>query len=145
MKKTTIFITILVAMAIYSNAFSFVDVPQGHWAYESVNKLYESGMVKGKQFSGDEYASRYYFATVVARMFENIQSGKIKIQDVSYEDFERINRLAIEFANEVLPTPGGPTKHNTVLLFFSVGIFLSSKSCFTAKYSIILSFGSFKA
>ncbi|MCK9225208.1 MAG: hypothetical protein M0R46_01180 [Candidatus Muirbacterium halophilum] len=101
MKKTTIVLSILVIMMVFTNAFSFIDVPQGHWAYESLNKLYDSGVIKGKQFSGDEYASRYYFATVIARMFENIQSGKIKIENISYEDFERINRLSIEFANEM--------------------------------------------
>ena len=42
--------------------------------------------------------------------------------------------FATDFANEVLPTPGGPTKHKIGPRCFEV-------KALTAKYSVILSLG----
>lgn len=75
------------ASAYASNPFS--DVPAGHWAYDSVNKLVSAGVVDGYPdgtYGGDKLMTRYEMAQIVAR-------AMAKGADV--------DRLAAEFADEL--------------------------------------------
>ena len=48
----------------------FADVPAGHWAYESINKLAAAGVVEGYgdgSFRGDRLMTRYEMAQIVAK------------------------------------------------------------------------------
>lgn len=56
--------------AVCSASNPFVDVPAGHWAYASISKLVEAGVVEGYgdgTFRGDRLMSRYEMAQIVAR------------------------------------------------------------------------------
>ena len=67
----------------------FTDVPEGHWAYNSINKLVDAGIVEGYNnghYGGDRLITRYEMAQIVAK-------AMAKGADV--------DRLAAEFAEEL--------------------------------------------
>jgi|GEM_PF-5433649 len=100
-KKLILALSFTVIFTLCVNATGFTDVPRDHWAYDSVNMLYQKGILKGDKFSGDEVATRFYFAAVLARFIEAVKTDQLQVSDISYEDYERVNRLSIEFANEL--------------------------------------------
>ena len=65
---------------------------------------------------------------------EAVKTAKKSRVDLPKEIFTkfRFRALAIDLAKLVLPTPGGPTRHN-------IGAFKEFVICLTARYSIILS------
>ncbi|MGM0608459.1 MAG: S-layer homology domain-containing protein [Candidatus Muiribacteriota bacterium] len=101
MKKNILIITISILMTITVTAVSFRDVPRDHWAYDDIKVLSDAGIIRGNNFNGDEKATRYYFATAISRIFDKYSSGELKSDSISYAEYERMNRLAIEFANEL--------------------------------------------
>ena len=67
----------------------FADVPAGHWAYESINKLAAAGVVEGYgdgSFRGDRLMTRYEMAQIVAK---------------AMAQGANVDRLAAEFAEEL--------------------------------------------
>ena len=67
----------------------FSDVPAGHWAYDSVNKLAAAGIVDGYgngTFGGDRLMTRYEMAQIVAKAMAKGAN---------------VDRLAAEFADEL--------------------------------------------
>jgi hypothetical protein len=72
MRKSLIF-TITMALGITSTAFAanpFADVPQGHWAYASIAKLADAGVINGYpdgSFQGNRTMTRYEMAQIVAK------------------------------------------------------------------------------
>ena len=56
--------------AVVYAANPFADVPAGHWAYESINKLAAAGVIEGYgdgSFRGDRLMTRYEMAQIVAK------------------------------------------------------------------------------
>lgn len=77
----------LTASAYAANPFS--DVPAGHWAYDSIEKLADAGVIEGYPdgtFGGDKLMTRYEMAQIVARA---MASGA------------NVDKLAAEFADEL--------------------------------------------
>jgi len=75
----------------------FVDVPAKHWAYESVTKLAQAGIVDGYgdgTFRGDKVMSRYEMAQIVAKALAHSDRANAE-QKVA------IDKLATEFASEL--------------------------------------------
>lgn len=75
------------ASAYAANPFS--DVPAGHWAYDSVNKLAAAGVVEGYPdgtYGGDRLMTRYEMAQIVAKAMAKGAN---------------VDRLAAEFADEM--------------------------------------------
>ena len=67
----------------------FIDVPAGHWAYGSVEKLAAAGVIEGYgdgTFRGSRLMTRYEMAQVVAKA---LAKGA------------NVDRLAAEFAEEL--------------------------------------------
>ena len=93
MKKSLV-LAMTMAMGISATAFAanpFSDVPQGHWAYASINKLAAAGIVDGYPdgiFKGDHLLTRYEMAQIVAKAYAK---GAIKSDD----------KLMAEFADEL--------------------------------------------
>ena len=91
MKKTVIF-SMLLALGVSASALAanpFSDVPQGHWAYDSVNRLAAAGIIDGYpdgSYGGDRLLTRYEMAQIVAK-------AMAKGADV--------DQLAAEFADEL--------------------------------------------
>ena len=77
----------------------FMDVPQGHWAYDAVALLASRGIVSGYPdgaFKGAQPATRYEMASVVARALVYVDANK-----ASKEDLELLKKLVMEFKDEL--------------------------------------------
>ena len=91
----------VVAMAAPAMAATnpFMDVPQGHWAYDAVALLASRGVVSGYPdgaFKGAQPATRYEMASVVARALTTIDAEK-----ASKQDLELLKKLVMEFKDEL--------------------------------------------
>ena len=71
MKKSLV-LAMAMALGVTASAYAanpFSDVPAGHWAYDSVNKLAAAGIVDGYgngTFGGDRLMTRYEMAQIAA-------------------------------------------------------------------------------
>lgn len=100
MKKSTILTMALVfLLGISGTAFaaSFSDVPANGWAYDAVRQLSKAGLIDGYgdgTFRGNNYLTRYEFATITARAIE-------KYSKADAQQKELIDKLSAEFATEL--------------------------------------------
>ena len=86
-----------VAGTSFAASNPFVDVPAKHWAYDSVTKLAQAGIVDGYsdgKFQGDKVMSRYEMAQIVAKAM-----AKSDKADASQK--AAIDKLSVEFASEL--------------------------------------------
>ncbi|MFQ9934997.1 MAG: S-layer homology domain-containing protein [Phascolarctobacterium faecium] len=61
MKKSLV-LAMAMALGVTASAYAanpFSDVPAGHWAYDSVNKLASAGIVDGYGTFGGDLMTRY--------------------------------------------------------------------------------------
>ncbi|MCQ2362814.1 MAG: S-layer homology domain-containing protein [Acidaminococcaceae bacterium] len=70
--KKSLLVAMAMAMGVTTSALAanpFSDVPQGHWAYDAVAQLTNSGVVDGYgvTFGGDKLMTRYEMAQIVAK------------------------------------------------------------------------------
>ena len=73
----------------------FSDVPQGHWAYQSVSKLAAEGVIEGYgdgTYRGDRNITRYEMAQMIAKAMAKNPTGANKAE---------LDRLAAEFRDEL--------------------------------------------
>lgn len=87
-QKLTAMVNALVGMeAIAPDTTTiFPDVPENHWAYEAVETMAKTGLVKGYpdgEFKGDRNMTRYEFAQIV---YNAIQAG-IKVDERLVQEF----------------------------------------------------------
>lgn len=91
MKKSLV-LAMAMALGVTASAYAanpFSDVPAGHWAYDSINKLAASGVIEGYgdyTFGGDRLMTRYEMAQIVAKAMAKGAN---------------VDRLAAEFADEL--------------------------------------------
>ncbi|WP_298566006.1 S-layer homology domain-containing protein [uncultured Phascolarctobacterium sp.] len=91
MKKSLV-LAMAMALGVTASAYAanpFSDVPAGHWAYDSINKLAAAGIVDGygdNTFGGDRLMTRYEMAQIVAKAMAKGAN---------------VDRLAAEFADEL--------------------------------------------
>lgn len=91
MKKSLV-LAMTMALGVTATAYAanpFSDVPAGHWAYDSVNKLAAAGIVDGygdATFGGDKLMTRYEMAQIVAKAMAKGAN---------------VDKLAAEFADEL--------------------------------------------
>jgi len=86
-----------IAGTSFAAANPFVDVPAKHWAYDSVMKLGQAGMIDGYangQFQGDKTITRYEMAQIVAKVM-------VKEDKASAMQKAEIEKLKVEFADEL--------------------------------------------
>ncbi len=95
---TLAFVFVLgIAGAAFAAANPFVDVPANHWAYGSVAKLAQAGIITGYgdgTFRGDRTMTRYEMATIVAKAMANQEKANA-------EQKAEISRLEAEFSDEL--------------------------------------------
>ena len=90
--KKSLTLAIAMALGITASAYAanpFSDVPQGHWAYDSVAQLVAEGVIEGYpegNFDGNKLMTRYEMAQVVAKAMANGAN---------------CDKLAAEFADEL--------------------------------------------
>ena len=91
MKKSLV-LAMAMALGVTASAYAanpFSDVPAGHWAYDSINKLAAAGVIEGygdTTFGGDKLMTRYEMAQIVAKAMAKGAN---------------VDRLAAEFADEL--------------------------------------------
>lgn len=87
-QKLTAMVNALVGMEAIApdTTTMFPDVPENHWAYEAVETMAKTGLVKGYpdgEFKGDRNMTRYEFAQIV---YNAIQAG-IKVDERLVQEF----------------------------------------------------------
>ena len=91
MKKSLV-LAMAMALGVTASAYGanpFSDVPAGHWAYDSINKLAAAGVIEGygdATFGGDKLMTRYEMAQIVAKAMAKGAN---------------VDKLAAEFADEL--------------------------------------------
>ncbi len=103
MKKFMAVLAMVAVVAFAAPALAatnpFMDVPQGHWAYDAVGLLASRGIVSGYPdgaFKGAQPATRYEMASVVARALVTVDAEK-----ASKQDLELLKKLVMEFKDEL--------------------------------------------
>lgn len=90
--KKSLFLAMAMSFAITGGVYAanpFVDVPAGHWAYDSISKLAAAGVIEGygdDTFRGDRLMTRYEMAQIVAKAMAKGAN---------------VDKLAAEFADEL--------------------------------------------
>lgn len=129
MKKSyTIILITLITMTVTGTAFaisSFSDVPENHWAYDSVKKLVKAGLIDGYNdgtFRGDKTMSRYEFAIMINKAVERYETAdnanKKLIDGLSAEFATELNRLGSRVSKleaKTKITVGGDTRMRYLL------------------------------
>ena len=91
MKKSLV-LAMAMALGVTASAYAanpFSDVPAGHWAYDSINKLAAAVVIEGygdSTFGGDKLMTRYEMAQIVAKAMAKGAN---------------VDKLAAEFADEL--------------------------------------------
>jgi len=101
-KQTAMALAAVFAMSVAGTALAapanpFVDVPAKHWAYDSINKLAQAGVVSGYgdgTYKGDKTLTRYEVATIVAKAMANSDKADAAAQ-------KEIEALKAEFGTEL--------------------------------------------
>ena len=95
--STILFGTILTASNLtFASNNPFNDVPKDNWAYEAVEQLHKSGIIKGypnETYRGQQLLTRYEMAQIIAHSLTKT--------DLSKEDKIVIDKLMVEFADEL--------------------------------------------
>lgn len=101
MKQKLIGVILVLILGIGSNSFSaaspLVDVPAKHWAYKSVAKLVDAGIVEGYEdstFRGDKAITRFEMAVIVANAMANQEKATVA-------ERAEIAKLQAEFSDEL--------------------------------------------
>lgn len=128
MKKWLILLVMALVIALASPIMAgpFVDVPEGHWAYDALEKMADRGFIEGYPdgtFQGKRPITRYEVAIIVARLVDTLEKkiGEMKVVGapkkveeeveiepgklVSIEEFKEfestVTKLASEFQDEL--------------------------------------------
>lgn len=94
MKKSLV-LAMTMALGVTASAYAanpFSDVPKNHWAYDTIVKLTNAGVIEGygdTTFLGDRLITRYEMAQMIAKA---MSKGAVGID---------IDKLAAEFADEL--------------------------------------------
>ena len=90
-----VFVLGIAGTALAANPFT--DVPANHWAYASISKLAQSGIIDGYgdgRYVGNNTMTRYEMAQIVAKAMAKVDSA-----DAAQR--AQIEKLAAEFADEL--------------------------------------------
>ena len=100
MKKSLV-LAMAMALGVTASAYAanpFSDVPAGHWAYDSINKLAAAGVVEGygdATFGGDKLMTRYEMAQIVAKAM----AKGANVDKLAAEFAEELDNLGVRVAN----------------------------------------------
>ncbi len=100
MKKSLV-LAMAMALGVTASAYAanpFSDVPAGHWAYDSINKLAAAGVIEGygdTTFGGDKLMTRYEMAQIVAKAM----AKGANVDKLAAEFAEELENLGVRVAN----------------------------------------------
>jgi hypothetical protein len=104
MKKLVLVLALVLIFALPVLANPFADVPLNHWAYDSVEYLWAKGAIIGYPdgtFGGNRTMTRYEFAEAVAKALAWVESQIKTGGGASADDVAVLEKLSIEFADEL--------------------------------------------
>ncbi|WP_094603892.1 hypothetical protein SPSIL_043080 [Sporomusa silvacetica DSM 10669] len=106
MALAAVFAMSVAGTALAAPANPFVDVPAKHWAYDSINKLAQAGVISGYgdgTYKGDRTLTRYEVATIVAKAMANSDkadaASKREIEALKAEFGTELNNLGVRVDN----------------------------------------------
>ena len=100
MKKSLV-LAMAMALGVTASAYAanpFSDVPAGHWAYDSINKLAAAGVIDGygdATFGGDKLMTRYEMAQIVAKAM----AKGANVDKLAAEFADELDNLGVRVAN----------------------------------------------
>ena len=100
MKKSLV-LAMAMALGVTASAYAanpFSDVPAGHWAYDSINKLAAAGVIAGygdTTFGGDKLMTRYEMDQIVAKAM----AKGANVDRLAAEFAEELDNLGVRVAN----------------------------------------------
>lgn len=100
MKKSLV-LAMAMALGVTASAYAanpFSDVPAGHWAYDSINKLATAGVIDGYgdgTFGGDKLMTRYEMAQIVAKAM----AKGANVDKLAAEFADELDNLGVRVAN----------------------------------------------
>ena len=100
MKKSLV-LAMAMALGVTASAYAanpFSDVPAGHWAYDSINKLDAAGVIEGygdSTFGGDKLMTRYEMAQIVAKAM----AKGANVDKLAAEFADELDNLGVRVAN----------------------------------------------
>lgn len=110
LKKAGLYFLIIIFVFVTSlspiQAVEIEDVPEDHWAYESVNKLVERGYMSlydDDTFAGANRISRFELAEILANLLEDLEEGMMEMEE---DDIDLLRELSIEFRDELVEIAG---------------------------------------
>jgi len=101
-KLLVLTLAIVMMFSITALGAEIKDVPESHWAYDSVQQLVEKGylsLYEDDTFKGTNKVSRYELAEIIARMLNDTASGQM---EMSEEDVDTLRELSLEFRDELV-------------------------------------------
>jgi hypothetical protein len=101
-KNLTLTLALVVGMAgtVFAAANPFDDVPAKHWAYDSVARLTQAGVIDGYgdgTFRGDKTLTRYEMAQIIGKAM----SKMAKMDKVDAASKAEVDKLSKEFGDEL--------------------------------------------
>ena len=95
---------IFLTSSTYAGANPFADVPANHWAYDSLMKLAQEGIVEGYgdgTFLGNRSITRYEMAQMIARALAKnpTDASKVELDKLSAEFREELDSLGVRIDN----------------------------------------------
>ena len=100
MKKSLV-LAMAMALGVTASAYAanpFSDVPAGHWAYDSINKLAAASVIEGygdSTFGGDKLMTRYEMAQIVAKAM----AKGANVDKLAAEFADELDNLGVRVAN----------------------------------------------
>ena len=110
-RQTAMALAAVFAMGVAGTALAapanpFVDVPAKHWAYDSINKLAQAGVISGYgdgTYQGNKTLTRYEVATIVAKAMANSEkadaASQKEIEALKAEFGAELNNLGVRVDN----------------------------------------------
>ena len=99
--KKSLLLAMAMALGVTASAYAanpFSDVPAGHWAYDSINKLAAAGVIEGygdATFGGDKLMTRYEMAQIVAKAM----AKGANVDKLAAEFADELDNLGVRVAN----------------------------------------------
>ena len=99
--KKSLALAMAMALGVTASAYAanpFSDVPAGHWAYDSINKLAAAGVIDGygdSTFGGDKLMTRYEMAQIVAKAM----AKGANVDKLAAEFADELDNLGVRVAN----------------------------------------------
>lgn len=98
MKKLLTGLMFFIIFTLSYSELKYEDIDKNHWAYESVQKLVDEGIIEEDsfRFEGNKPLSRYQFAYDLSNAL-----NKIDLEKANKKELDILETLVVDFSNEL--------------------------------------------